>query len=128
MSAYEVIKYIHVLTAIMSISGFILRGIWMMKSSTYLQNRCVKIAPHINDTILLVSAIFLVILSAQYPGPIAWLNAKIIALLIYIILGTVALKRGTTKIIRIVAWCAAILIYSYIIIVAYSKTALIISI
>ena len=128
MSVYEIIKNIHVLTAIISITGFILRGIWMIKSPTYLQNRWVIVAPHINDTLLLVSAIFLVVLSAQYPGPIAWVNAKIIALLVYIILGTIALKRGSTKAIRIIAWCAAILVFSYIFVVANSKTVLIVSI
>ena len=128
MSVYEIIKNIHVLTAIMSISGFILRGIWMMKSSVYLQNRWVKVVPHVNDTILLVSAIFLVVLSAQYPGPIAWLNAKIVALLVYIILGTVALKRGSTKTVRIITWCLAILVFIYIFVVANVKTALIVSV
>lgn len=128
MSIYEVIKFVHVLTAILSIGGFILRGIWMINLSTKLQNNWVKVAPHINDTILLLSAIFLVVLSAQYPGPIAWLNAKIVALVVYIILGTIALKRGSTKTIRTVAWCLAVLVFIYIFAVANSKTALIVSI
>ena len=125
MPAYEVIKSIHIVTAILSISGFILRGIWMMKSSYALQNMWVKILPHINDTILLVSAIALSILSTQYPGTTLWINVKIVALIVYIVLGTIALKRGPTLKIRIVAWCLAILVFIYILAVANTKTALI---
>ncbi len=76
----------------------------MMQSSQRLQSIWVKIIPHINDTVLLVSAIILVVLSLQYPITTAWINAKIIALLIYIILGTIALKRGKTMRIRVIAW------------------------
>ncbi len=121
---YELIKAIHVATAIFSISGFVIRGIWMMSSSSLLENRWVKVVPHVNDTILLTAAIILVILSGQYPGPATWINAKIVALLIYILLGTVALKRGKTIQIRIIAWISAILIFMYILVVASSKTVL----
>jgi len=87
-------------------------GIWMIQSSSILQKRWVKIAPHINDTFLLLSAAALVIITAQYPGPAIWINAKMAALLLYIVLGTVALKRGKTKGIRIISWCFALLTIS----------------
>ncbi len=95
-----------------------------MQSSSMLQQRWVKIAPHINDTILLFSAIVLVVISSQYPGAIGWINAKIVALIFYIILGTIALKRGKTKTVRIAAWCSAILVFAYILAVAASKNVL----
>jgi len=124
MYLYETIKIIHIATAVISITGFLLRGIWMMQSSSRLQQRWVKIAPHINDTILLLSAIALVVISSQYPGAIGWINAKIVALFFYIILGTIALKRGKSKTLRIIAWCSAILVFAYILAVATSKNVL----
>ncbi len=124
MSLYETIKFIHAVTALLSISGFVLRGFWMMQGSAKLQRRWVNIVPHINDTILLVSAIILVIVSTQYPIYTAWINAKIIALLIYIILGTIALKRGKTKTIRVSSWCLATLVFAYIVFVANTKQLL----
>ena len=124
MTAYFVLKYLHIATVILSIAGFIIRGIWMIQSSAMLQQRWVKIAPHVNDTILLLSAIALVIITAQYPGQLAWVNAKIIALVVYIALGFVALKPTRPKNIRVIAWCLAILIFAYIIWVAFSKSAL----
>ncbi len=94
-----------------------------MNSSPRLQQRWVKIVPHIIDTFLLVSAILLVVLTAQYPGPVAWINAKIVALIAYIILGTIALKRGPTMQIRVVAWVLALLVYAYIVVVALTRNS-----
>ena len=73
MSSYLLLKYIHIATVIISISGFIVRGIWMMQSSSMLQRRWVKIAPHINDTVLLLSAIALVVITATIPRS-CWLD------------------------------------------------------
>jgi len=122
MSIYLVLKLIHVVTAVLSILGFIVRGIWMMQSSSMLDKKPVKIIPHINDTLLLASAIALVIITAQYPGPAVWINAKIIGLVLYIVLGVIALKRGKTKTVRIIAWLAAIAVFAFIMSTAFSKT------
>lgn len=124
MSSYTILKIIHIATAFISIVGFFIRGIWMMQSSSRLNSRWVKIAPHINDTFLLLSAIALVFITSQYPGPATWINAKIIALVLYIVLGTIALKRGKTMGIRVISWCLALLTFAYIFTVAFSKSAL----
>lgn len=124
MSSYTTLAAIHILTAFISVTGFFMRGIWMMRSSSLLQQRWVRVAPHINDTVLLLSAIALVFITSQYPGPAAWLNAKIVALVVYIVLGVIALNRGKTKGVRVTAWCLALLAYTYIMVVAFSKNAL----
>jgi uncharacterized membrane protein SirB2 len=123
MFSYIILKYIHIATAFISIVGFAVRWIWMIQSSPILQKRWVRIVPHINDTVLLLSAIALVMMTSQYPGPATWINAKIVALLAYIILGTVALKRGKTKRIRVISGILAILTFFYIAMVALSKNA-----
>ncbi len=124
MLTYETVKFIHIATAIASISGFVIRGIWMMSSSKMLSNTWVKVLPHVNDTLLLITAIILVVISAQYPGSTAWLNAKIVALILYIVLGTIALRRGPTLQIRVVAWGLAVIVFIYIFVVANAKQVL----
>lgn len=123
MSSYGALLVIHVSTVFLSITGFLVRGVWMMRSSSLLQQRWVRVAPHINDTLLLVSAIALVVITSQYPGPSTWLNAKIIALVIYILLGITALNRGKTMQVRVSAWVLAIIVYAYMVLVACSKSA-----
>ena len=124
---YELIKLIHLSSVVLSISGFMLRGYWMMIDSPLLQTKPAKILPHIIDTLLLASALLMVYMSAQYPFVQSWLTVKVFALIAYIILGTIALKRGKTRQQRIVAWLLSILVFVYIVLVAFSRTPFIIS-
>jgi len=121
----ELVKTIHVGCALLSILGFTFRGILMMRDSAMLQMRLFKIAPHIIDTLLLGSAIWLAVQYGISPGENPWLIAKIIALLVYIGFGTVALKRGKTKQIRVITWFAALLVFAYIVAVAVTKSILV---
>ena len=121
-----ILKFIHVATVSISIAAFMIRYLWMIQSSPMLQHRWVKITPHINDSFLLLSAIALAVFIAQYPISSSWLNAKIIALLLYIIFGSVALKRGKSKHTRIIAGLLSLLIFAYIVLVAFSKNAFVV--
>lgn len=111
---YLAIKHLHMLTAVLSITGFIIRGIGMMRDAGWMQHKLVKILPHVNDSILLGSAAYLAISIQQYPLTADWLTAKVIGLLAYIGLGLAALRFGKTKPIRIAAWLLAIAVFIYI--------------
>jgi len=115
------VKSIHVGCALLSISLFFIRGLWMMTDSPWRQRPTVKVLPHIVDTTLLVSAILLVVQTDQYPLEQSWLLAKISALLVYIGLGLVALRFGPSKPIRIGAWLAAMVTFLYIYSVAITR-------
>lgn len=117
-----VLLKLHLLTIAITISGFIIRGIWMLTDSPKLNRTWVKIVPHVNDTVLLLSGIGLVISAKMMPWEHAWLVAKLIALLGYILLGSIALKRGKTKNRRIIAWILAILVFVYMLAVARTRT------
>lgn len=113
-----IIKSIHMLTAFISILGFIIRGILAMTNSPVLDQKWIKIIPHINDTVLLGSAIMLASMTNQNPIEHSWLTAKVIALLAYITLGMIALRFGKTNRQRIIAWLLAIATFGYIVTVA----------
>jgi uncharacterized membrane protein SirB2 len=121
MIGYLAVKHVHMTCAALSGSFFALRGIWMLLDSTLLQQRWVKIAPHLIDTALLGSALAMVVWSRQYPFVEPWLTAKLLALLLYIVLGTIALKRGKTKGIRIAAYVGALATFGYIVAVALTR-------
>jgi uncharacterized membrane protein SirB2 len=116
--AASLLKHLHLSTIALTLALFVLRGIWMMAESPRLQARWVRIVPHINDTLLLASGIGLAVLTQQYPLVHGWLTAKFFALILYIVLGTVALKRGKTRGQRIAAWVAALLVFGYMVAVA----------
>jgi len=116
--AASLLKHLHLSTIALTLALFVLRGIWMMAESPRLQARWVRIVPHINDSLLLASGIGLAVLTQQYPLVHGWLTAKFFALILYIVLGTVALKRGKTRNQRIAAWIAALLVFGYMVAVA----------
>ena len=118
----ETVKTIHIAFVTLSFAGFFVRGIWMLKDSKLLQQRWVKISPQIVDTVLLVSAIVLAVQLRVSPLEQAWLMAKIIALLLYIAAGLVALRFGRSRRIRLNAWLFGLVIYLYIVSVALSKS------
>jgi uncharacterized membrane protein SirB2 len=119
--SYAALKMIHVTSVIISYLLFSLRSMWKMQGSAALQQRWVKITPHVVDTVLLVSAIALAIRIQQDPVHDSWLSAKVIGLLFYIGLGMTALKFGKTRRGRISAWIAAQLVFLYIVLVAVTK-------
>ena len=93
----------------------------MLRDSARLQQRWVRIAPHVIDTLLLASALTMAFWSGQYPFVQPWLTAKVLALLAYIGIGTVALKRGRTKRTRTIAFVAALAVFAYIVRVAVTR-------
>ncbi len=110
------------ITAVATISGFILRGYWMMTSSPKLQLRVTRIAPHIIDTFFLLSGIALLSMLHLNAMSQPWLLAKFAGLVGYIVLGTIAIKRGPTLQARVIAFIAALSLFAYIVGVALSKS------
>lgn len=117
------LKYIHMSAVLLSFSGFVLRVGWMLVDSPVLKNRWVRVLPHIIDSVLLVSALWLVYLMSLPLLQTDWLLAKIIALLVYIGFGTLALKNARTKAQRLMFSVLALVVFLYIVSVAMSKSA-----
>ncbi|MEO7560560.1 MAG: SirB2 family protein [Nitrosospira sp.] len=120
--SYVALKMIHVTSVVISYLLFSLRSMWMMRGSAALQQRWVKITPHIVDTVLLTSAIALAVMIDQDPVNNSWLGAKVVGLLLYIGLGMIALRFGKTRKAKISAWIAAQVVFLYIVLVALTKS------
>ena len=118
---YFAVKHLHVTCVVLSATGFLLRGFWMLTGSPLLRHRLTRVLPHIVDSLLLLSALTLAAMIAQYPFVAGWVTAKIAGLLAYILLGTVALKRGRTAGVRAAAFAAAVVVYAWIVSVALTK-------
>lgn len=111
---YMELRALHIGCAALSFSLFVLRGAWMMGWPQLLERRWVRVLPHLIDTVLLGSAIALTLVIHQFPLVHHWLTAKVVALLAYIVLGMIALRRGQTRSIRILAFFAAVAVFLYI--------------
>ena len=124
MTLAAFLKLIHVTCAFVSFAGFALRGYWMVVGNPLLQHRVAKVLPHVIDTLLLGSALSLLMVLQLSPLTQPRLSAKIIALFVYIGLGMVALRFGRSKRTRVSAWLLALLTAGYMVSVAYSKSPL----
>lgn len=117
---YLAIKHLHVTAAVVSILLFILRAYWSVAGSALLQTRFARIVPHVIDTVLLFAGFYLAsVIGANQP----WILVKIVGLILYIGVGTIAIKRGKTPRTRAIAAIVAVLIFLYIVGVALTKSA-----
>jgi len=121
MTSFAILKFVHVSCAIISILGFTGRTALKLYSPDRLQIRWLKIAPHIVDTLLLASAIALVVLSRQYPLQQDWLTLKIVLLVFYIGFGMLTLRFANTRYQVIISFNAALLCFIYIVMVAMTR-------
>ena len=124
MTLVEALKLVHTSSAFLSIAGFTLRGYWMISGSPLLRRKPAKVVPHVIDTLLLGSAVGMLVIWRVSPLQLDWLSAKIFALLLYIALGMVAFRFGKSMKVKVSAWLLALLAAGYIVSVAYSKSAL----
>lgn len=122
--SYLAVKHLHVTAVVVSLAFFALRGAWMLVGSRLLQARLVRVAPHVVDTVLLASAIWLAAAAGQYPFVDGWITAKVVGLVAYVVLGTIALRRGRSRAVRAVALVGALGTAAYIVSVALTKNPL----
>jgi len=117
---------IHVATVLLSLFGFVFRGVLRFRGSDLINRRWLKITPHIVDTVLIISAITLLLQASLNPLNAPWLIAKIIALVIYIGLGLVAFRFASSRGVALWCWVMAIVVFCYILAVAVTKNPLIV--
>ena len=120
---YIVLKSIHVASVTLSLAGFLVRGVLMLADSPLVAARWLRVAPHVVDTVLLASAIWLAAAVGQYPFVHGWLTAKVLGVLVYIGFGLIALRRGRTKRIRAGAFCIALAAAAYVVAVALTRSS-----
>lgn len=121
---YPAIKLLHVAAVLASGSLFLVRGLAHNLGASWAMAAPLRYLSYAIDTLLLVAAVTLAVMLHQYPFVHGWLTAKVVLLIVYILLGSLALKRGRTRAIRLGCWLAALGTYAMIISVALSHDPL----
>ena len=115
---YPQIRWIHIAAVILSGSLFALRGLLMLARSRTTNHPALRYLSVAIDTTLLTAALMLVTILHQYPFVQDWLTVKVLLLVVYIVLGTLALKRGRTRAMQTTCYFAALVVYLFIVSVA----------
>ena len=92
MSAYLILKHLHMTTAYLTVVLFALRLLLDAVGKPGWRATPLRWIPHANDTVLLAAAISLVFVTPWMPFVHGWLTAKIVLLIGYIIAGLFALR------------------------------------
>lgn len=112
------LKSLHMLMALLTIIGFLLRGFWAWRVPRLLALKPVRIVPHVIDTLLLASAIALLFAYGWNPLDHGWIMAKIGLLLVYVGLGMTAFKPRFDPPVRVAAFVGAVAVLAWIVVIA----------
>ncbi|PXW93359.1 putative membrane protein SirB2 [Sphaerotilus hippei] len=119
---YSTLRSLHIGCAALSIGLFASRGALQLLGVDWRRWRWLRILPHANDTVLLTAAVSLAVLSGQYPLARPWLTAKVVALVLYVVLGRIALQPRPGRRLHLPAWLAALACAGYIVGVAVTRS------
>jgi len=121
---YPQIKFAHVLCVVLSGSLFALRGLLMLAGSRFTNHAALRHLSYAIDTTLLTAALMLITILHQYPFVQAWLTVKVLLLVVYIVLGVFALRRGRTRRVRAACYVIALVVFASIVGVALTHNPL----
>lgn len=120
--SYFAIRHLHLFFAVCSIALFSVRGGLALAGIDWRRAQALRWLPHVNDSLLLAAAIWLALTTGQYPLQQDWLTAKVLALLVYILVGRQALRPGLTTTGRAYWLVAALASVAYIVAVAITRS------
>jgi uncharacterized membrane protein SirB2 len=115
---YLQILLLHVGCVALSGALFAVRGLMRIAGLASANHWALRWLSYVIDSTLLGAAILLSLIVHRYPFIDGWLTTKVLLLLVYIGLGTMALKRARTRTGRTAAFVAALLTFGYIVGVA----------
>jgi uncharacterized membrane protein SirB2 len=117
---YPHVRWTHISLVLLSGSLFAARGVGVLLGARWSMAPRVRRLSYAIDTALLTAAFLLLFILDINPFAVAWLSTKIVLLLVYIVLGTFALKRARTPVVRRMCFAAALLCYGFMLTVARS--------
>ncbi|MDY0749083.1 SirB2 family protein [Paucibacter sp. R3-3] len=118
---YETVRLVHQSAVLVSVAGFAVRGAASLSGAAWVHGRIARSLPHLIDTVLFASALVLIGLRDGEQLRETWLLVKLLALLAYIGLGGITLRRGLPRMLRKGAFAGALVTVAWMASVAITK-------
>lgn len=121
---YFALRQVHITCAILTITLFTFRGLLMVAGSQLHRTMILRVVPVAVDIVLLTTALMLTTVIRQYPFSTGWLTMKVVLLVAYVVLGSIALRPGRTRGVRMAAFIAALATVAFLVTVARTHSPL----
>ncbi|GAB4036430.1 MAG: hypothetical protein Fur0014_03030 [Rubrivivax sp.] len=105
---YLPLRHAHLTLVSLSVALFAARGLGVLARQAWPLGRGPRIGSVLVDTLLLGTGALLWHLLGLNPAVQTWLGVKLGLLLVYIVLGSIALRRGRTPAVRALAYAGAL--------------------
>lgn len=119
MEWYVPVKQVHMVTAYLSFTLFLLRFAIDISGKTGWRKSRWRLFPHLNDTLLLITALLLVMITGWRPGEHFWLTVKLGLVVGYIVMGWFAMRSTLRVPLR---WVAFLLAATLVMLIFYFAT------
>jgi len=116
--SYVYLKLLHISLVLASGALFAWRGVAVLSGRSWGMARSVRYASYGLDTALLLAGVGLWLMLGLNPLREWWLGTKLGLLLLYIVLGSLALKRARSRRMRLACFVAALACYAFMLSVA----------
>ena len=110
---YPQIKLAHIGLVLASGLLFAIRGLLVMLGQRWAMAAPLRWLSYTIDTSLLTAALMLLVVLQINPFTTAWLATKLILLVVYVVLGTLALKRAKGRGARLATYLAALAMFGF---------------
>lgn len=117
------LKSLHLLLIFFSLASFVGRVLLAEFKPAAMQHKLSKVAPHIINTLLILSGIGLILIDGWLERDFGWIISKFILLLAYIAFGVMSIHNTGVK--RWVMFAGALTCFVFIFVIAITKNGFI---
>ena len=111
---YSPLKSAHIGLALVSGGLFVLRGALVLAGQSWAMAKPWRLLSYGIDTLLLAAGVSLWALLSLNPVASPWLGAKLLLLVLYVVLGSLALKRARAPAVRRACYAGALIVYMFV--------------
>lgn len=89
---YATLKTIHITTVVLSFAVFAIRGGNVLSGKAAPGGTAVRVLSHVINTVLLLSALWMVFITKQWPFVYPWPTVKLLGLVAYVVFAVLAFR------------------------------------
>ena len=112
MDTNTLIIKIHAIVALLSIALYLIRGIWLLTDNPAVTGKAALASASLSMLILLGTGLWLAFVSTAH-GVDNFVIIKAIGLIVYVVLGVIALKPGLDKAAAVILWLVGAATFAY---------------